>query len=609
MSGERNRKKGEPLPKQVKMSYLFQLAENRKSTLYMAILFSILSGLCTFVPYVMVFRTILIIFTSQEARRETLMYGLIAAVFIILKFVFKALSAGMTHVGAYQMLYAVRKKICAHLGKVNLGFFTGNSTGEIKKILMEDVDRLEQFIAHQIPDITVAMVVPLTVLVYLFTINIPMALVLLVPIVITFIIQLIMLLIVKKPFSEYPAILGRLNSVIMQFINGMPVMKAYGLTADTYQEYAAASEEFNDLWKRVARLASPFSAINKVLIESGIVFTVPIGGWLYLRGDLELSAYVFFIVMSIVFLGSYTNLMNFAQIFQQISAGLGRIKDLMDVPDMTESYLQNQESENSRERQDSYQLCFDHVSFSYLEESGERTRKIEVLRDVNLKLPVGGVTAFVGASGAGKSTAAALIPRFWDVDGGQITIDGMDIREYKMEDLMELVSFVFQEAFMLNDSIYQNIAIGKTGCTREQAVTAAKVAQIHDFIESLPNGYETKIGEEGVKLSGGEKQRICIARAILKDAPIIVFDEATSYTDMENEYKIQRALSALLEGKTTIMIAHRLHTIVSADLICVFDKGEVIESGTHRELLARKGSYASMWNTYTNERNAGWGVS
>lgn len=217
-------------------------------------------------------------------------------------------------------------------------------------------------------------------------------------------------------------------------------------------------------------------------------------------------------------------------------------------------------------------------------------------------MPAGSLTAFVGASGAGKTTAAQLIPKFWEVTNGSISISGTNIKELKNENLMQLVSFVFQETFMLDDTIYENIAIGKPNASKDDIEEAAKAAQIHDFILSLPNGYQTRIGEEGVKMSGGEKQRICIARAILKNAPIIVFDEATSYTDIENEYKIQLALAELLRGKTTIMIAHRLHTIIQADQICVFEKGHIIEKGTHFELLKQEGQYSKMWQAYTQDK-------
>lgn len=340
-------------PQTVKMSYLFELAGSKKTDLYIAILFSILSGLCTFVPYLMVFRTVLFLFDGNGNSAEAMRYGLIAAAFILLRFVFQAISVSLTHYGAYSALYAVRKRICGHIGEVNLGFFTDNSTGEIKKVLMEDVERLEQFLAHQIPDITVAIVVPLAVFVYLLTVSIPMALILIVPIILTLVLQSIMMALVTPKMQKFAVVQGQLNSALLQF----------------------ASKQ--------------------------------------------------------------------------------------DCPNVT----------------------FSHVSFAYQE--------TEVLHDICLELPKGSLTAFVGASGAGKSTAAQLIPRFWDVTSGSILIGGHDVKDLQTNNLMDTVSFVFQDAFMLDDTIYQNIAIGKDNCTRQEVEEAAKAAQIHSFIQSLPNGYDT----------------------------------------------------------------------------------------------------------------------
>lgn len=582
-----NKETSAAVPKEVKMSYIFELAGSKKKGLYVAVLFSVLSGLCTFVPYLMVFHTVLFLFEKNGDSQLTLRYGLIAAAFILLRFIFQTISVSLAHYGAYAALYAVRKKICKHIGEVNLGFFTDNSTGEIKKVLMEDVERLEQFLAHQIPDITVAIVVPLSVLGYLLTVNIPMALVLLIPIIFTLALQSFLMVLFTPQMKDFSLIQGQLNSALLQFVNGMPIMKSYNLTADTYQAYAHAGKEFNALWKRVSRVAAPVSAVCKVVIESGIFFTLPLGGLLYLSGHIELGSYVFFVIMSIVFLSSYSNLMNFAQIFSQISAGLGRIKAVMDIPAMPEGTRTLSPDENCSD------ITFSHVSFAYQE--------TEVLHDVCLTMQKGSLIAFVGASGAGKSTAAQLIPRFFDVTKGSIYIGEQEVKDLLIENLMDTVSFVFQDAFMLEDTIYQNIAIGRSGCTREEVENAAKAAQIHEFIQSLPNGYETNLGAAGVKLSGGEKQRVCIARAILKKAPIIIFDEATSFTDLENEHKIQLALGNLLKGKTTIMIAHRLHTIVHADNICVFQEGKIAESGTHTDLLNQNGIYAQMWRTYTQQ--------
>ena len=572
-------------PKPVKTSYLFQLAGNNQRTLCVAIIFSILSGLMIFIPYVMVFRTILFLFEGNGDVSQAIGYGVISVIAIILRFVFQAASMALTHIGAYNLLYLVRKKLCKHIGEIELGFFTDNSTGKIKKVLMEDVERLESFFAHQIPDITVAIVVPVVVLIYLFTLNWIMALILMIPIVITFLVQAIELAIAGPAMKEYPQILGRCNSAIMQYVNGMSVMKAYNLTADSYQEYSQAVTDYKKLWKRMAKVLAPISGFSKVVIESGILFTLPVGGILYLNGTLPLSSYLFFIIMGIVFLSSFNNLLNFAQLFSQISSGLSQIKEIIDIPSI-------KSKDKTLQEDTPHSVQFENVNFAY----GEK----EVLKNVTLKMNNGTLTAFVGASGAGKTTAAQLIPRFWDVTAGTIKIDSTDIRDIATPNLMDMVSFVFQEAFMLNDTIYQNIAIGKPDCTQEDVEQAAKAAQIHEFISSLPNGYQTNIGEAGIKMSGGERQRICIARAILKNAPIIIFDEATSFTDGENEHKIQLALGELLKGKTTIMIAHRLHTIIHADQICVFDNGEIKEIGKHEELLAKHGLYEKMWKIYRN---------
>lgn len=448
------------------------------------------------------------------------------------------------------------------------------------------MERIEKFLAHQIPDFTSAICVPAIVFVYLLTVNVPMALCLLIPVVLGLVIQFAAMAVTGKQMPTYHRLLGKLNSTIMQFINGMPVMKTYNMTAESYREYAGTVTEYNAFWKQSTRSQGYTYGIFVTLVESGILFALPLGGWFYFQGSLSSGTYLFFMIMSMVFLTSLLNLMNFAMMFNQIMSGLSRIQDIMDIPDAAAGT-------HTLKKSEAHSVAFKHVTFRY--------DKMDVLKDINITLPAGTVTAFVGASGAGKTTAAQLIPKFWEVTDGAICIDNENINTLKTENLMDLVSFVFQETFMLNDSIYQNIAIGNKSATREEVEAAAKAAQIHDFIMSLPNGYDTKLGEDGVKMSGGEKQRVCIARAILKDAPIIVFDEATSYTDIENEHKIQIALSNLLKGKTTVMIAHRLHTIVGADQICVFDQGRIAEKGTHIELLEKNGIYSRMWQTYTQE--------
>lgn len=568
------------------ISYLLELAGKYRLHLALSAVFGVLSALCSFVPYIMVYQTLLFLFEGNADTGLALRYGIIAASAIVGKFVFSIISGTFSHLGAFNTLYNVRTRISRHIAKVNLGFFTNHTSGEIKKVIIEDVERIEKFLAHQIPDITSALCVPVIVFIYLLTVNVPMAFCLLAPVIIGLVIQGIAMAVTGKQMSAYHRLLGKLNSAIMQFINGMPVMKTYNMTAESYSEYSDTVTEYNTFWKQSTRDQGYTYGVFVALVESGILFALPVGGFLYFSGSLLVQEYLFFMVMSMVFLSSLLNLMNLAMMFNQIMSGMSRIQTIMDLPCTTEGKA-------AFEKGQEHSVSFEHVTFRY--------DKTDVLHDVNLTLPAGSLTAFVGASGAGKTTAAQLIPKFWEAAEGAVKIDGINITQIKTENLMELVSFVFQETFMLSDSIYQNIAIGDENAVREQVEAAAKAAQIHEFIMSLPNGYDTKLGEDGVKLSGGEKQRVCIARAILKDAPVIVFDEATSYTDIENEHKIQLALANLLKGKTTVMIAHRLHTIVEADQICVFHRGRIEETGTHKQLLAADGRYSKMWDAYTRE--------
>ena len=567
--------------------YIFALAGKNTRPLYGSMIFSILSGLCSFIPFIMAYQIIMFLVTGNGSIEIAIHYAVIAALALAGKFIFMVIALSLSHIGAFNTLYSVRSRLSKHISKINLGFFDSHTTGEIKKVVIEDVERIEKFMAHQIPDLIGAIVAPVIMFIYLLSLNIPMAFCMLTPVIIGAVIQFAAVKITGRRMTQYHHLLGKLNSAIMQFINGMPIMKIFNMTTKSYKEYSDAVTDYCSFWKQCSKDQGYTYGLFVALVESGIVFVSPIGGLLYAQGTLPLATYIFFMIMSMVFLSSLLNLLSFAQTFNQVMSGTARIKQIMDIPCESEGTKKLAQAKAQT-------LTFNDVSFSY--------GAAEVLHHIDIDMPAGSLTAFVGASGAGKTTAAQLIPKFWEVTNGSISISDTNIKELKNENLMQLVSFVFQETFMLDDTIYENIAIGKPNASKDDIEEAAKAAQIHDFILSLPNGYQTRIGEEGVKMSGGEKQRICIARAILKNAPIIVFDEATSYTDIENEYKIQLALAELLRGKTTIMIAHRLHTIIQADQICVFEKGHIIEKGTHFELLKQGGQYSKMWQAYTQDK-------
>lgn len=567
------------------VGYLFKLAGKSSILLLLSAIFSIISGIMDFVPLVMLYRVLMFLFGSHPDIDLAMQYAVYAGIAIIVKFVTLLISGSLSHIGAFNTLYEIRKRMSIHIATLNLGFFTKTTSGKLKKTIIEDTERIETMLAHQVPDLAKALVVPILMFGYLCTLHVGLALCLLIPILIGAIILAVGMRSSSRYMSWYHKLVGQLNSSIMQFINGMNVMKSFNVTAKGFKQYSDTVEEYHEMWTECTRAQAWPYGLFLVLIESGLLFSFPAGGWLYLQGKVDLPTYLFFLIMSIVFLSSLKSLSGFAVAISQILTGTEKIKEIMDLPQQGFGTI--------HQRLDQVEVVFDQVHFSYEED--------EVLHDVSLTIPANTLTAFVGVSGSGKSTTAQLVPRFWDIQKGQIRLNGQAVDSFDESSLMESMSFVFQDAFMLSDTIRMNISVGKDEATEEEIQAAAKAAQIHEFIMSLPEGYDTVMGEAGIKMSGGEKQRICIARAILKDAPLVIFDEATSFTDIENERKIQLALNELLQNKTTIMIAHRLNTIKHADQICVFDEGKIVERGTHEELLHRKGSYAKLWAIYAEE--------
>lgn len=567
------------------VSYLFRLAGKSSLLLAASAFFSIISGIMDFVPLVMLYRVLLFLFGEQPNMDLAMRYATYAGIAIVIKFVMMLLSGSLSHIGAFNTLYEIRSRLSAHIATLHLGFFTKTTSGKLKKTIIEDTERIETMLAHQVPDLAKAITVPLLMFGYLCTLSVPLALCLLLPIVIGAAILMIGMRSSSQYMSWYHKLVGQLNSSIMQFINGMNVMKSFNVTAKGFKQYSSTVEEYHEMWTECTKAQAWPYGMFMILIESGLLFSFPAGGWLYLRGAVDLPTFLFFLVMSIVFLSSLKSLSGFAMAISQILTGTEKIKSIMDLPQQTFG--------STVDKLADVVIRFDHVHFSYEED--------EVLHDVSLEVPANSLTAFVGVSGSGKSTTAQLVPRFWDIQQGKILLNNQPVENFSEAALMQAMSFVFQDAFMLSDTIRMNIAVGKNQATEAEIHSAAKAAQIHEFIMSLPAGYDTVMGESGVKMSGGEKQRICIARAILKDAPVVIFDEATSFTDIENERKIQLALNELLQNKTTIMIAHRLNTIKHADQICVFDQGRIVERGTHEELVRRNGTYSKLWKIYAEE--------
>lgn len=561
---------------------IFSLLKYEKFKIFVGIFLGIISGLLSFVPYVILYQMILFLMKKELNIHIVLLWALIMVISTIVQNGLMSATMICTHTAAYNIMHRLKIDVLEYLSKVNLGFFNNKSTGELKAALFDDIEKLEVFIAHNLVEIIQAIVIPLIAVILMIHVNIWMTLAMIIPVFIGVFLPVLMMKKYPNLTEKYSNAFSEVMGVTNEYVSCMRVIKMFGLTADKFAKFRESSKRYTECLKDMAKCSCYPLAFTIVILDSGVLFTLPVGGYLYLNRLISAEELILFMLLTMCFYRTFFNLFNIAMGRIELNSGLVNIKKIFSIPiERTgEKRLESRELE----------IEFENVDFGYDEGN-------LVLKNISMKIEAKSFTAFVGESGAGKTTAATLIGRYWNVDNGEIRISGVPIHELSNDSLMASVSFVFQDVFMIEDTLFENIRMGLS-VSEEEVYRAAKNAQIHDFISGLPNGYDTKIGKNGFKLSGGQKQRISIARAILKNAPIIIFDEATSYSDIENEHKIQTALNSLLKDKTVIMIAHRLHTIKDADKIVVFEKGRVVEQGTHDTLVNVGGYYAKMWSTY-----------
>lgn len=561
---------------------VFSLLSYEKFKIAIGIFLGSICSLLSFVPYVVLYKMIAALINNQIDFKSVLPWALVMIFSTILQNILMSITMIFTHVAAYNIIHRLKMEALEYLSKVSLGFFNNKTSGELKAALFDDIEKLEGFIAHNLIEITQAVVIPIISMLIMFYINVFMALTMLLPVVVGMLLPTMMMKKYPNLTKKYTDTFSELLSSINEYINCMPIIKMFGLTVEKFAKLSAASKSYTECLVEMAKCSCYPLAITIVILDSGILFTLPIGGFLYVNGLISTEHLLIFMLLTMCFYRTFFNLFNIAMGRIELNSGLVNIKKLFGIP----VEVVGKEQLKSK----NLDIQFNNVSFGYDDEN-------VVLKNISMKIEPKSFTAFVGASGAGKTTAASLIGRYWNVDKGEICIGGIPINELSEETLTSAVSFVFQDTFLMEDTLFENIRMGSEA-DEESVKEAAKYAQIHDFITTLPKGYDTKIGEEGFKLSGGQKQRLSIARAILKNAPIVIFDEATSYSDIENEHKIQTALKNLLKDKTVIMIAHRLHTICDANKIIVFEKGEIVEQGTHKRLLEINGYYSKMWASY-----------
>ena len=571
--------------KRTGLSYVFTLARGERGKLGVGMLLAVLCSALSLIPYLVVYQILLLIIQNEVTFGAMAMWACIGIAAAIGQAILMSFAGICSHVAAFNTMHKIKVKVLEHISRFNLGFFQERSPGQIKTTLFDDVDRVEQFLAHSTLELAQAIVVPLMMFIFMLRLHWVMALVMLIPMILGIAVPMMMVKNYPDMSAELAEDTEKLNASANEFITAMPVIKMYHLTAEKFEQYRNALHLYTTCWKKMCVSSCNPLSIALVVLDSAILFTLPFGGWLYSKGSLSVASYLLFILLTMCFFTSFLNLVTIVMQSMELGSGLDNIKKIMDMDEM-------KSGSKTLKKDGCYGIDVEDVTFNYT--SGGK----DALTSVNLHLEPGTVNAFVGPSGAGKTTAVQLLGRYWDTTGGTIKVGGVPITDLKTENLMDLTAFVFQDVFLLEDTLLENIRMG-TNASEEEVRQAARSAQIDDFIMGLPKGYQTRIGDEGVKLSGGQQQRISIARAILKDAPIVIFDEATSYSDIENEHKIQLALQNLLKGKTTIMIAHRLHTIRDADKIVVFQDGTVAEQGTHQELVKKGGVYGRMWEIYT----------
>lgn len=566
------------------ISLLLHWAGKDKYWLYLAILFSVISGLCTMVPYYGIYRLMEAGFQGNLTTNFVIQNALIIAVAMVIRFIFFGSSGVASHKGAYGALFKVRCMVVNHMAKVPLGALNERSTGNIKTVLNEDIEKLELFLAHNLPELVYYMIGPIAVFFYLLTVNIPLALVSLVPLIVAMITMAVLFRNMDEMMGRANKSIMSLNSIMIEYISGMKLIKAYNMGSKSFQKFSSAIQEENEVWTDLSKKMGPPYAVFVVIIECGMLVMVPLGGMFFLNGSITASIFLLFAYVGSLYLTEIRPLQELGSNFAEVLTGVVKVKEILDIPVY--------ESHNAFPVDHSIDLR--DVSFSY-------DGKAMVLEHCNLHIDDGEKIGLVGCSGAGKSTIIELVSRFYDVQSGSVSIGGQNVKDIDYETLLQNVAIVFQKTFLTRDSVFENIRMG-SNASLDEVREAAKKAQIDDFIMSLPDGYDTKVGSFGSRFSGGEKQRIAIARAILKNVPILILDEATSAADPENQVEIDKAIENLCKGKTVIIVAHRLGAIKICDRVAVVENHTITCCGTHEEVRKNNAYYRKAWSDYEQAR-------
>ena len=584
--------------KQSSLARILGYAGGHRNLTLLGCILSALSAVLGLIPYVCVWlaaRDVLETWPALTGVSGSARWGWTAVWTAVGSIVLYFAALMSTHIAAFRTARNIRRAAMAHVLKLPLGFFTGSQSGRLRKLIDDNAGLTEDLLAHKLPDLAGTIVTPIAAVLMLFLFDWKMGLLCLLTMVLA-LLSMCLMMGGKNAgfFHRYQNEIERMSGEAVEYVRGIPVVKMFQQTVYSFKAFYAAIRDYSDLASQYAMSCRVGQTCFLTFINGAFALLIPAALLLASGGDVRavLVNFIFYALFAPACGQMINRIMYMSEAVMEADEAVGRLDEILSQEPMENTGIEKQPADAA--------VSFDHVTFTY--PGMDRP----ALSDVSFAVRPGQVTALVGPSGGGKTTAASLIPRFWDADSGSVSIGGVNVKEMNTEDLMKQTAFVFQDTRLFKESLLENIRAARPDASREEVLSAAHAAQCDDILEKLPQGLDTVVGTRGVYLSGGEQQRIALARAILKDAPIVVLDEATAFADPENEHQIQKAFEALIRNKTVLMIAHRLSTVQDADHIIVLSGGKIAEQGSHESLLAQHGVYAAMWEDY--QRSARWKV-
>ena len=576
------------MKKKSTIQWIADFASIHKKTYAFSVIFAVLGVFCALAPYFVIGNMVVELLNGSTDFSYYFMQCLWLVMFWTARVLFHAASTTLSHKATFHVLATIRQRVCDKLYKLPLGYVCDTSSGGIKNVIVERIDSIETTLAHILPEFTGNLLGPLFVIIYLFTIDWRMALLSLATLPIGMLCYMGMCIGYEESYKNTIVKTKVLNDTAVEYINGIEVIKAFGKAESSYEKFVIAAKEGAACFVEWMRRCNIFMSLAMSIFPATLAFVLPFGGMFYQNGTLSATSFIVIIILSLGIVGPIITCVSYTDDMRRIQTIIGEVTEILEQEEMVRPLVMQKQTNGT-------DIVLKDVKFGYHEK--------EILHGITMNLKEGTVNALVGPSGSGKSTIAKLIAGLWDVKNGVISIGGVDIREMPLDIQNRMIAYVSQDNYLFDMTVRENIRMGNPNATDEEVERVAKNSGCYEFIMQLENGFDTVVGGAGGHLSGGERQRISIARAMLKNAPIIILDEATAYTDPENEAIVQSAVAKLVQGKTLLVIAHRLTTITNSDCIYVIDGGKVSASGTHEGLLKNSLLYKNMWESHISVKD------